>query len=57
MELNVRQKKWVSKVQANDFDIEYKKGKINVGVYALSRKPPLSIMEVPIAWKDHLTLE
>ena len=37
MELNERQQKWVSKVQAYDFEIEYVKGKNNVVVDALSR--------------------
>ena len=36
-ELNERQQKWVSKVQAYDFEIEYVKGKNNIVVDALSR--------------------
>ena len=36
-ELNERQKKWVSKIQAYDFKIEYIKGKRNVVSDALSR--------------------
>ena len=36
-ELNECQQKWVSKVQAYDFDIEYVKGKNNIVVDALSR--------------------
>ena len=38
-QLQERQQKWVSKIQAYDFDIEYVKGKKNVVVDALSRKP------------------
>ena len=40
-DLNKRQQKWVSKIQAFDFDIEYVKGKNNVVVDALSRKPDI----------------
>ena len=36
-ELNERQQKWVSKVQAYDFEIEYVKGKNNLVADALSR--------------------
>ena len=36
-ELNEHQQKWVSKVQAYDFEIEYVKGKNNVVANALSR--------------------
>ena len=36
-ELNERQQKWVSKVHAYDFEIEYVKGKNNVVADALSR--------------------
>ena len=43
---NDRQKKWASKVQDFYFDIEYKKGKINVVVDALSRKPVLCNAEI-----------
>jgi uncharacterized protein YpiB (UPF0302 family) len=38
-DLNERKQKWVSKVQAYDFDIEYVKGKKNIVVDALSRRP------------------
>lgn len=35
-DLNERQQKWVSKIQAYDFDIEYVKGRNNIVVDALS---------------------
>jgi hypothetical protein len=38
-DLNERQQKRVSKIQAYDFDIEFVKGKNNVVVDALSRRP------------------
>eukprot|EP00253_Pinus_taeda_P025702 PITA_25702 len=37
--LNDRQQRWVSKVQAYDFDIEYVRGKHNVVANALSGRP------------------
>ena len=42
-ELNERQQKWISKIQAYDFEIEYVKGKNNVVVDTLSRIPTLSL--------------
>ena len=36
--LNERQQKWISKIQAYDFDIEYVKGKNNAVADALSRR-------------------
>ena len=36
-ELNERQQKWVRKIQAYDFEIEYVKGENNVVADALSR--------------------
>ena len=57
-DLNKRQHKWVSKIQAYDFDIEYMKGKKNIVVDALSRKPTAcSLMEVSIDWNAHLLVE
>ena len=57
-DLNERQQKWVSKVQAYDFKIEYVKGKNNVVVDALSRRPAtLSLLEISADWKAHLLVE
>ena len=53
-DLNERQKKWVSSIQAFDFDIEYVKGKNNVVVNALSRRPSISLMDVAENWKSTL---
>ena len=57
-ELNERQQKWVSKVQAYDFKIEYVKGKNNVVADALSRRlATLSLLEISADWKAHLLVE
>ena len=57
-DLNERQKKWVSKIHAYDFDIEFVKGKNNVVVDALSRRPSIiSMIGVLVDWKDHLVME
>jgi hypothetical protein len=57
-DLNERQHKWVSKVQAYDFDIEYVKGKNNAVVDALSRRPELcSLSEISVDWKSELLVE
>ena len=45
-DLNERKKKWVSKIQEFEFYIEYVKGKNNVVVDALSRRPSISLMDV-----------
>ena len=46
-QLQERQQKWVSKIQAYDFDIEYVKGKNNVMADALSHRPAtLSLMSL-----------
>jgi hypothetical protein len=57
-ELNERQQKWVTKVQAFDFDIEYVKGKKNIVADTLSRRPTAcSLMEISTDWKYHLLVE
>ena len=57
-ELNERQQKWVSKVQAYDFEIEYVKGKNNVVVDALSSRPAsLSLMSISTDWRSLLFVE
>jgi hypothetical protein len=57
-DLSERQQKWVSKLQAYDFDIEYVKGKKNVVVDALSRRPSVfSLAEVSTDWKSTLLVE
>jgi hypothetical protein len=57
-DLNERQQKWVSKVHAYDFDIEYVKGKKNIVVDALSRRPAtFSMTEISTDWKSILLVE
>ena len=56
-DLNERKKKWVRKIQAYDFDIEYVKGKNNIVVDALSRRPSFSLMDIAKNWKDMLLVE
>jgi hypothetical protein len=57
-DLNERQQKWVSKIQACDFDIEFVKGKNNVVVDALSRTPLVYAMtDISVDWKAHLLVE
>lgn len=57
-ELNERQQKWVSKIQAYDFEIEYVKGKNNVVADALSWRPTtLSLLEISSDWKNYLLVE
>lgn len=57
-ELNERQQKWIGKVQAYDFEIEYVKGKSNVVANVLSRKlDTLSLMVISSDWKSQLLVE
>jgi hypothetical protein len=57
-DLNERQQKWVSKIQAYDFDIEFFKGKNNAVADALSRRPSIfSMSGMSVDWKEHLIVE
>jgi hypothetical protein len=57
-DLSKGKQKWASKLQAYDFDIEYVKGKKNVVVNALSRRPSIfSLVEVSTDWKSTLLVE
>jgi hypothetical protein len=57
-DLSERQQKWVTKVQAFEFDIEYVKGKKNIVADALSRRlVACSLMEISVDWKSHLLVE
>jgi hypothetical protein len=57
-DLNERQQKWVSKIQAYDFDIEFVKGKNNIVADALSRRPSVYAMtDISVDWKVHLLVE
>jgi hypothetical protein len=57
-DLNERQQKWVRKIQAYDFDIEFVKGKNNAVADALSRRPSIfSMSGMSVDWKEHLIVE
>jgi hypothetical protein len=57
-DLSECQQKWVTKVQAFEFDIEYVKGKKNIVSNALSRRPmACSLMEISTDWKFNLLVE
>jgi hypothetical protein len=57
-DLNERKHKWVIRLQAYDFYIEFVKGKNNMVVDALSRRPSIYAMtNVSVDWKDHLVME
>jgi hypothetical protein len=57
-DLNERQQKWVSKIQAYEFDIEFFKGKNNVVDDALSRRPSIyAMIDISVDWKAHLLVE
>ena len=57
-DLNDRQQKWVSKIQAYNFDIEYVKGTHNVVADALSRKGQLNTLtSITGDWKNEIIVE
>jgi len=57
-QLQERQQMWVRRLHAYDFDIEYVKGKQNIVVDALSRRPAtLSLMNIALDWRAQLLVE
>ena len=54
-DLNDRQQKWISKIQAYNFDIEYVKGTHNVVADALCRQGQLNtITSITNNWKNEI---
>ena len=51
------QQKWVSNIQAYDFDIEYMKGKNEIVSDELSQRPSFSLMDIAKDWKNMLLVE
>ena len=57
-QLQERQQKWISKIQAYEFDIQYVKGKNNMVVDSLSRRPAtLSLMSLDTDWRGRILVE
>ena len=57
-DLNDRQHKWVRKIQAYNFDIEYVKGTHNVVADALSRQGQLNTLtSITGDWKNEIVVE
>ena len=57
-DLNDWQQKWVTKLQAYDFDIEFVKGKKNVVADALYQRPHLcALAEISRDWRDRIAAE
>ena len=57
-DLNDRQQKWITKLQAYNFDIEFVKGKKNVVADALSRRPHIcALTEITGVWRNKITEE
>ena len=55
-DLNDRQPKWITKLQAYDFDIEFVKGKKNVVADALSRRPHIcALAKITGDWRNKIT--
>ena len=54
--MNDRQQKWITKLQAYDFDLEFVKGKKNVVADALSRRPHIfSLAKIIGDWRNNIT--
>jgi hypothetical protein len=56
--LSERQQKWVSKLQAYDFDIDYVKGNKNVVIDTISKIPAtFSMTKISTNWKSIFLVE